>query len=575
MLDFMVDPRVHRVALALGLCLLGILGLVSAWLPQPPGSVLWPALEATVLGALLVLTATLFVPGSRRREGLEEVSRKLARVVKDTKVGLWYWELATGELETTDEWKALLGLSPDTPSPNPEQWWNLLYGEDRTRYYQEIEDLLESNETERHIEIRVVHPDQSVHWLLISASVERNAAGKALRLSGSILDVTERRRLEAEKAALSAQMLQAQKTEALGRLAGGIAHDLNNLLVPILAYSELGATGQGNKSATEYFTKIKGGVERAAALTRQILAFSRQQVLERRPLDLNKLVSEFEVILGRTIREDIRFRVDLGPDLPAILADPGQVEQVILNLVVNARDAMPEGGDLTLETRYQVLDAGFAAARAGSKPGPYVVLSVADTGSGMTDEVKSRIFEPFFTTKARGEGTGLGLSTVQGIVQQHGGHLSVYSELGHGTVILVFWPLADSAAADPRAETETPAGGTETLLVVEDDFDVRSIITEGLVARGYRVLPCLSPEAALAVTEPIDLLVTDVVMPGLNGRELYRALRQSRPQLRVLFVSGHTDRILTDHGEDPGQGFLQKPFTVQRLASKVRTLLDG
>lgn len=560
-----------------GLSILAAAAVLRLAGPRPLDNGFLPSFELLVLLLLAGASAALLrgYSGQNRVEaGLEEVRRKLARVVKDTRVGLWYWELATGELETTDEWKGLLGLSPGTPSPDPDQWWALLYAADRERYYREMDDFLESEETERHFEIRVVHPDKSIHWLLISASVERDPSGRALRLSGSILEVTERKRLEAEKDALAAQMLQAQKTEAIGRLAGGIAHDLNNLLVPILAYSEMGLQGLGTKSATEYFGRIKAGVERAASLTRQILAFSRQQVLEKRPVDLNTLVADFESILHRTIREDIRFTVALGAGLPPILADPGQVEQVILNLVVNARDAMPQGGHLTLETRLQVLDEAFAATHFGAPTGPHVVLSVADTGQGMPQEVQAHIFEPFYTTKARGEGTGLGLSTVQGIVKQHGGHISVYSEVGQGTVFVVYWPLAASPAVDPTV-TEAPSrGGSETLLVAEDDSAVREVIADTLTSQGYRVLTFASPQEAAAVAEPIDLLITDVVMPGLNGRELYRALASRQPELRVLFLSGYTDRILAENGESPRQGFLQKPFAMQALHNKVRSLLD-
>jgi PAS domain S-box-containing protein len=506
----------------------------------------------------------------------DRAETRMGQAVKELGLAFWHRDMATQRTEVSPQWFTLLGLPVSPRAPTPQEWTVHMHPDDRGPFFQAVQEFLASDKIDFCRDYRVIHPDGSVRWIQTMVNLVRDPKGNAVQQFGCNRDVSDAKRLELERANLEAQVTQAQKTEAIGQLAAGIAHDLNNLLVPLLAYSDLGLRGAGTKPPAHYFTKIKDVAERAQALTRQILAFSRRQVLEKRPVDLNELVSNFEPMLRRLIREDIRFELTLGSGLPTILADPGQVEQVLLNLVVNARDAMPQGGVLGLGTAARELDASFSATHFGAAVGRHAVLTVSDTGVGIAPEVQQKIFDPFFTTKPRGEGTGLGLSTVQGIVKQHGGHIGVYSEVGRGTVFQLYWPAEEGpATAQP---TRVPTGdlkGAETLLVVEDELIVREVVSESLESQGYRVLSAGSPEEALAVTEPYDLLVTDVIMPGSNGRELFETLATRRPGLRVLFMSGYTDRILSSLDcECPGQGFLQKPFAVDVLCRKVRDLLD-
>ncbi|HLE84167.1 MAG TPA: response regulator [Thermoanaerobaculia bacterium] len=382
---------------------------------------------------------------------------------------------------------------------------------------------------------------------------------------------------------LEAQLRTAQRMEAVGQLVAGVAHDFNNLLTVILGNSELLLRGlEPADPRRAGLGEIRSAAERAAVLIRQLLAFSRQQVLEPRVLDLNALVGDVRRLLRRVIGEDVELRIRLAPRLGAVRADPGQLEQVMLNLAVNSRDAMPGGGILTLETANLDLDEAYCRDHAAARPGPYVLLAVSDTGLGMDAATRGHIFEPFFTTKGRDHGTGLGLATVHGIVSQSGGHIWLYSEPGKGTTFKIYLPRVEAPAA-PTAAAAPPARaltGSETVLVVEDEEAVRALTTKTLEARGYRVLAAASAEQALEVAqrhpERIPLVVTDVVMPGLSGGELAARLVELRPEMRVIFVSGYTDDTIAHQGVlDPGVHFLQKPFALDALARKVREVLDG
>ncbi len=389
-------------------------------------------------------------------------------------------------------------------------------------------------------------------------------------------DVTERKQLEV-------QFLQAQKMEAVGRLAGGVAHDFNNLLTAVLGSAELLQEDQAlNESAQSDLALIVDAALRARDLTRQLLAFSRQQILELKVLDVNDIVGGIHRMLQRLIGEDIECRAVLGSSLGAVEADAGQLEQVIVNLAVNARDAMPNGGTVSIETRQVEHSSEYAKDHPSMQPGRYVMLAVSDTGVGMDAATKAQIFEPFFTTKEVGRGTGLGLSTVYGIVKQIGGHIYVYSELGHGTTFKIYMPVVDTAPA--KAAAPAPMSGlhrgTETILVVEDEETVRATLTRVLERCGYRVLVAETPERALALNaetpEAIDLLLTDVVMPGMNGRAVAQAITEGRPTTKVLFISGYTDDFIVHQGIlDEGVTFLQKPFLPSALARKVRDTLDA
>jgi len=377
------------------------------------------------------------------------------------------------------------------------------------------------------------------------------------------------------------QLRQAQKMEAIGRLAGGIAHDFNNLLTVIRGYSRLlldRATGHEFRGG---LARIDDAADRAAALTSQLLAFSRRQVLQPKVFNLNTLVQDLEKMLRRLIGEDVEMRTVLAADLGQIRADRSQLEQVIMNLVVNARDAMPKGGKLTVETFNVFLDEAYAAHHQSVQPGRYALLAVSDTGAGIAPENLVRIFEPFFTTKELGKGTGLGLSMVYGIVKQSGGYIWVYSEPGRGTSFKIYFPLVDAPVESLSAEESQASGGqgNETILLVEDDEQVRDLSSEALSASGYKVLVAETPLVAITICRSnsahIDLLLTDVVMPGIGGRELAIQVTAILPGVKVLYMSGYTPQAILHHGElDANTFFIQKPFTPSSLAAKVREVLD-
>ena len=398
--------------------------------------------------------------------------------------------------------------------------------------------------------------------------------GQPVARLGVARDITERRYLED-------QLRQAQKMEGIGRLAAGVAHDFNNLLTAIggRCYLVLNALTSENPIRRE-IEIIQDAAERAAKLTHQLLAFSRKQILDPCVLDLNATVTGIEPLLRRMIREDIEIATALDSAAGRVKADAGQIEQVLLNLAVNASDAMPNGGWLTLATGNVTLDEAYARTHAEVEPGPYVMLSVSDTGHGMTAEVQAHIFEPFFTTKEVGKGTGLGLATVYGIAKQSGGHITVYSEPGHGAVFKLYLPRVEEApgTAEPARPTEITRRGSETVLLVEDDEPLRTLAREILSIQGYTVLDAISPSEALRLADahpgPIHLLLTDVVMPQMNGRQVADHLLAARPGLKVLFMSGYTDAAIVEHGVlEPGTQFLQKPFTPDGLSRKVREAL--
>lgn len=403
----------------------------------------------------------------------------------------------------------------------------------------------------------------------------RDESGKVVGAVVAFRDITSGKELEY-------QFRHAQKMEAVGRLAGGVAHDFNNLLTIISGYTELIEMGlpPENPLRAHASEVLKAG-ERAAALTRQLLAFSRQQVMAPQVLDLNSVVTNIHKMLRRLIGEDVELTTISAPDLGTVRADPGQIEQVIMNMAVNARDAMPEGGKLTIETSNVDLDTGYARIHFPIAPGRYVQLSISDTGCGMDEEVQKHIFEPFFTTKEHGKGTGLGLATVYGIVKQSDGYIWVYSEKGNGTTFKIYLPRVDApVVVTGEGQTERKSvRGSETVLVVEDETSLRKLVCGVLKSNGYRVLEASRGEEALRISGQhegaVQLLLTDVVMPQMSGRHLAEQLASLRPQTKVLFMSGYTDDAIVHHGVlEPGMDFLQKPFTPESLARKVREVLD-
>ncbi len=403
---------------------------------------------------------------------------------------------------------------------------------------------------------------------------------------GFAIDITERKQAEEEKARLEGQLLQAQKMEAVGQLAGGVAHDFNNILTAILGNAELARSALEERQADTLIVKslrqIETNAQRASRLTRQLLAFSRRQVAQPEVLNLNDVLDHTRGLLSQLASESITLEYLLAPDLGHVRADATQIEQIVLNLVVNAQDAMPDGGQLTVLTEEIDLDEAYAAATPEASVGPHVVLSIADTGRGMDEATLEHIFEPFFTTKPIGKGTGLGLSTVYGIVRQSGGHITVSTGPGRGTTFKIFLPRVDSSAAKPavaRSSARAPAG-TETILVCEDDDSLRRLMVLILGRAGYHVLTAETSTRALelvaSLREPLDLLVSDVIMPGLDGKRLAERLQATVPDLKTLFVSGYTSNVLARRGVlDQGVEFLAKPFSNRALLRRVRAVLDG
>jgi two-component system cell cycle sensor histidine kinase/response regulator CckA len=420
-------------------------------------------------------------------------------------------------------------------------------------------------------ELRVRHADgtyRTIEGMAVNRLHEPAVAGIVVNAR----DVTERRLLEE-------QLRQVQKMEAVGRLAGGIAHDFNNLLTAILGYCNLLLEDLPPDNVMRSdLEEIRKAGDRAAALTRQLLAFSRRQMLQPQTIELSALVAELDKMLRRLLGEDIDLVMALAANLPAIKADPASIEQILINLAVNARDAMPAGGRLTIETTSVELHGAYLGVHPAVIAGRYVMLAVSDTGEGMDAATRARVFEPFFTTKGQGKGTGLGLATVYGLVKQSGGYIWVYSEPGHGTVFKVYLPPIEIAAGRETDPDDRTRSGSETVLVVEDEDAVRALGSEVLRRHGYAVLEARDALEALRVVERhqdlIDLMVTDVVMPHMTGRDLADRIREARPSLKVLFMSGYTDHAVVYRELSAGVPFLQKPFTPDTLARKVRAVLD-
>jgi signal transduction histidine kinase/ActR/RegA family two-component response regulator len=416
-------------------------------------------------------------------------------------------------------------------------------------------------------------------WVRDEAIVVRDLAGRALYVQGYLLDTTAEREADRNRRVLEAQLLQSQKMEAVGRLAGGIAHDFNNLLTAITGYSELLLTGmESDGEQARDVEQIRRAASQAASMTQQLLAFSRRQVLQPKVMSLNDTIAQMDAMLRRLIGENIVLSTAPAPDLQATRSDLAQIEQVVLNLCLNARDAMPDGGRLEVRTANAELDDA-AARSAGTHPGPHVLLEVRDSGLGMDAETLEHAFEPFYTTKEQGKGTGLGLATVLGIVQQSGGGIAVETAPGQGTTFRIYLPAVGDALTRDEAAADRPERGHETILLVEDESIVRELVARVLRTHGYAVIEAADGEEALAIAqaEPaIHLLLTDVVMPGISGRELAERLAASRPELRILYMSGYTDEAIVHHGVREGEAeFIAKPFTPDALARKVRGVLDA
>jgi PAS domain S-box-containing protein len=552
-----------------GTIMLGIVAVCLAW-----SVYLWVhgRRAAERANALAVLSDHL----KQSEEALRLSDERRRFVLAATGIGIWESDFAAGSMEESDSMAAVYGIAPSALPTTYDAFLAFVHPDDRER----VESAIARGLTQPDVftvDFRSIAAPDQVRWIEMKGSVVPDKEGKPTRVRGVATDITGRTEIEA-------QVRQAQKMEAIGQLAGGVAHDFNNLLTAILGYCELllADFDPGDPRQADIAEIQKAGTS-AAGLTRQLLAFSRKEIIEPTLLDLNALLSGMRAMLGRLIREDVKVVLRLRPELALVEADRGQVEQIILNLALNARDAMPTGGTLTIQTanvECYKRDDPCTKTDGPAKPGPYVVLTVTDTGIGMTPEVQARLFEPFFTTKEPGQGTGLGLATVHSIIERSGGRVDVSSELGKGTSFKVYFPQAAGAAR--VAETPPPVAGRragmQTVLVVEDADGLRELARRLLQRLGYTVLVAANADEALRLCDrhpSIDVILTDVVMPETSGPELARLLFEKRPELKVIYMSGYTEDAIVHHGVlNPGIAFLHKPFTSDTLALKLREVLD-
>ncbi len=520
---------------------------------------------------------------SAAEAALKESENRLNLVLQGSNDGFWDWDMTTGEVQHSDRWAEMLGYRPEEISTLVTSWKERVHPEDMPEVVQVFKDHLAGRKSQYRIEYRMRCKDGSWKWILDRGRVVAwNEQGAPLRMAGTATDITERKHAEEENKLLTSQLLQAQKMEAVGQLAGGIAHDFNNILTAIVGYGNLLLTRVSpDRTLGSYTEQILAAAERGATLTKSMLAFGRRQLMHPEPVRLHEIVSRVENLLVRLIGEDIELRMELSPDDPMIMADGGQIEQVLMNLASNARDALPGGGGITIRTNLVSITRETVAQTGITEPGRYVVLIFSDTGTGMNAEVQEKIFEPFFTTKEVGKGSGLGLAMVYGIIQQHNGHITVTSTPGEGTAFSIFLPVHDgSSGSRPVDEPLITQKGSETILVAEDDAVIRSLSQSLLEANGYRVILAKDGEHALEQylthREQIKLLILDLILPKRNGRDVYFCIRERDPAIRVLFISGYTADVLEQKGlREGGLDFLAKPVRPATLLRRVRELLDG
>ena len=511
------------------------------------------------------------MPSPATEQALRESEERLKLALQAAHMGVAEYDFASGQVIFSESFLQLLGYAPGTV-PETFDWALSRVHEDDRALVQQAYDAAIIGLPPPELSYRVIRRDGTLRWWLSHITIEAGAGGRPRRVIALSADVTERRELE-EK------VRQAMKLEAIGQLAGGVAHDFNNLLTVITGYAEtlLAALDPADPNVADV-VEIRRAAERAAMLTQQLLAFSRKQVLRPEAVDANEIVRDISTMIGRLLSGTIDFRVTVGDTPLTVVADRGQVEQVLLNLAVNARDAMPQGGVLEMATRLADVTEARARELYPMRPGRYVLLSVCDSGAGMTPEVRARVFEPFFTTKPLGEGTGIGLSTVYGIVKQSGGFIFVESTPGHGTAFDIYLPYSDASTTESAVPSAEVAHEASTILLVDDYRRVRELARKVLTRQGYRVLAASSGSEAIDIAREysgsIDVLLTDVVMPGLSGPDLARRLQRVRPRMAVLYMSGYAADTLGARGiEDHGAALLEKPFTPAALAQKVREVL--
>jgi PAS domain S-box-containing protein len=505
------------------------------------------------------------------RQVAEDRFRQLAETIQQV---FWMSDvMLTAVHYVSPAYEAIWGRSCESLYASPRTWMDAIHPDDRERVEQAW--FLRARRGDYDEVFRIVRPDGTVRWIRDRGFPIRNEAGEVHRMLGTAVDVTEQRQLEE-------QLRQAQKMESVGRLAGGVAHDFNNLLTVINGMADLVIAGLDEADPIRRdLQQIRLAGDRAAALTGRLLAISRRQILKPEVLDLTRVIEDLETTIHRVGGEDVELVFALARDLASVKADPGQIEQALLNLVVNARDAMPDGGTLRIEARNVTLDAAYAADHPGTRPGPHAMVAVSDTGVGMDEVTRQRIFEPFFTTKALGKGTGLGLSMVYGIVKQSGGSIDVSSEPGRGATFRIYLPaVSERPVSRPAVTVPAVARGKETVLVVEDEPALRELTTRVLTGAGYTVLQAGTGAEAVALLErhpgTVDLLFTDVVMPGMTGRELAVRLASLRPAMRVLYTSGYTEDAILRYGVlDDASRFLTKPYTPAELRRRIREALDS
>ena len=514
-------------------------------------------------------------PALRTEQALEQHRAFLEKAQEIGHIGSWVAELdGSHRLGWSEESHRIFGVPLGQFEGSSPAFFALVHPDDRAAV-QAASDTAAADGQPYDIEHRVVRPDGTVRWVHEKAGILRDPQGRPLRMVGTVQDITDRRLLED-------QLRQSQKMEAIGRLAGGIAHDLNNALTAIAGYAEL-ALGEvaSDHTARADVAESRRAAERAGSVTRQLLAFSRKQLIEPRVFDLNETIAAISRLLSRLLGADVEVQTRLAGAALPVLGDPGQVEQAVINLAVNARDAMPGGGKLVLATELETVDESFARSHLPMPAGQYVVLRVSDSGHGMSRETLVRIFEPFFTTKDVGKGTGLGLSMVYGTLKQIGGFIFVDSEINRGTTFRLYFPPAAApapAAADAAPVRERERHGHETLLIAEDEPSVRNLVASALRHDGYRLLLASSAEEALTLADahegPIDLLLTDAMMPGKSGVELANLMTARRPGIPVIIMSGYTEETLSVPGLKEPIALLQKPFTPRELRRRIRDVLD-
>jgi PAS domain S-box-containing protein len=509
----------------------------------------------------------------RAQQALADREEQLDLALAATSQGLWDWHLLTGHCYFSPRYHQILGYEAGELPARFTTWTNLLHPDDRSLAADDRPENLRLLNGEFTRECRLRQKGGEYIWIQSKGKVTEWTADRIpARLVGTITDITQRRRLDE-------QFYQSQRLDSIGRLAAGVAHDFNNLLTVINGYAAMLLTDLAHVDvAVDGLNEIRAAGERAAALTQQLLAFSRKQILKIAAIDLNDVVKDVHKMLRRLIGEDIKIVLELAPDLGNIIADAGQIQQIVMNLAVNSRDAMPNGGTLLIETSNAFLDETYISKHPGIRSGHHVMMAVSDTGAGMTAEVQEKLFEPFYTTKPKGHGTGLGLSTVYGIVKQSGGWIWVYSEVGKGATFKLYFPRTDEEPAAPVRSAVSNLDGAAVILVVEDQDDVRSLAVKALQRYGHTVLSAKdATDAIRTCTEypgRIDLMLTDVVMPGLTGRELAIEVARIRPETRVLFMSGYTDNAIAHRGVlDPDVEYIPKPFTPEGLARRVRAVL--